>query len=295
MQKVVVCGDTAATQDIAAKLIQSRLPLTVLLDAPDADKVGMDGLIALAAVSENPLQKATPKQLADTDVLVITDFADGAAEMVQAANLAGMRRVLKSAMGVGFAGKVLVATQESELCTYFAQRFSGLKANAVMGIGTMGLTRCFEHSLAREFDVPAGAVTAYVIGTQPDFTLLWSRAYIGATTVMSLLQETDDAAGLMTRVQAACQAYARAADGHSFCGLIERLLAANAGSALIAPVAVRYDEGDQPLVYSRPVQIDRRGVTAVASVSGSEAEQQSLAEALTRLSAQIAAIEAGEN
>lgn len=295
MQKVVVCGDTAATQDIAAKLIQSRLPLTVLLDAPDADKVGMDGLIALAAVSENPLQKATPKQLADTDVLVITDFADGAAEMVQAANLAGMRRVLKAAMSGGFAGKVLVATQESELCTYFAQRFSGLKADAVMGIGTMGLTRCFEHSLAREFDVPAGAVTAYVIGTQPDFTLLWSRAYIGATTVMSLLQETDDAAGLMTRVQAACQAYAKAADGHSFCGLIERLLAANAGSALIAPVAVRYDEGDQPLVYSRPVQIDRRGVTAVASVSGSEAEQQSLAEALTRLSAQIAAIEAGEN
>ncbi|WP_203624283.1 MULTISPECIES: lactate dehydrogenase [unclassified Lacticaseibacillus] len=295
MQKVVVCGDTSATQDIAAKLIQSRLPLAVLLDTPATEHVGLDGLIALAAVSENAFQKATPKQLADADVLIITDFAEGAAETVQAANLAGMRRELKAAMGAGFSGRLLVATQESELCTHFAQRFSGLKADAVMGLGTMGLTRCFEHSLAREFDVPAGAVTAYVIGTQPDFTLLWSRAYIGATAVMTLLQDADDASGIMTRVLTACQAYAKAADGHSLCGLVERLLAANAGSALIAPVAVRYDKGDQPLVYSRPVQIDRRGITAVASVTGSEAEQQSLAEALTRLSAQIAAIEAGEN
>lgn len=295
MQKVVVCGDTAATQDVAAKLIQSRLPLTVLLDSPVNAHVSLDGLIALAAVSENSFQKATPKQLADTDVLIITDFAEGAAEEVQAANLAGMRRVLKAAMGAGFSGKLLVATQASELCTYFAQRFSGLKPDAVMGIGTMGLTRCFEHSLAREFDVPAGAVTAYVVGTQPDFTLLWSRAFIGATAVMSLLQDTEDASGLMTRVLTECQAFAHAADGHSLCGLVERLLAANAGRALIAPVAVRYDEGDQPLVYSRPAQIDHRGATAVASVSGSEAEQQSLAEALTRLSAQIAAIEAGEN
>lgn len=295
MQKVVVCGESTATQVIVAKLLQSRLVLSVLLDTPAPESVGLSGLSALAAISENSFQKATPKQMADADVLVVTDFAEGDAEAVRQANLTGMRRLFKAAMAAGFAGRLLVATQESELCTYFAQRFSGLKAENVLGVGTLGLTRCFERALASAFDVPAGAVTAYAIGTQTDFTLLWSRAYIGATAVMSLLQDVDDAASLMGQVQAACEAFAKTADVYSFSGLVERLIAATAGSALIAPVAVRYDEGERPLVYSRPVQIDRRGITPVAKVSGTEAERQALAAVLDRLSAQIAAIEAGED
>lgn len=295
MQKVVVCGESTATQVVVAKLLQSRLALTILVDAPTPEKVGLAALSALAAVSENSFQKATPKQLADADILVLTDFAEGSLADIRQANLAGMRRLFKAAMAAGFAGKLLVATHESELCTYFAQRFSGLKPEMVLGVGTMGLTKCFEHALARAFDVPTGAVTAYVIGTQPDYTLLWSRAYIGATAVMSLLQDVPDAAGIMHQVQEACAAFAQAADAESFSGLVERLVAAVAGSALIAPVAVRYDNGERPVVYSRPVQIDRRGASAIANVSGSEAERQSLAAALAALGEQITAIEAGEN
>ncbi|MFD1392949.1 lactate dehydrogenase [Lacticaseibacillus jixianensis] len=295
MQKVVVCGESTATQVVVAKLLQSRLALTILVDAPTPEKVGLAALSALAAVSENSFQKATPKQLADADILVLTDFAEGSLADIRQANLAGMRRLFKAAMAAGFAGKLLVATHESELCTYFAQRFSGLKPEMVLGVGTMGLTKCFEHALARAFDVPTGAVTAYVIGTQTDYTLLWSRAYIGATAVMSLLQDVPDAAGIMHQVQEACAAFAQAADAESFSGLVERLVAAVAGSALIAPVAVRYDNGERPVVYSRPVQIDRRGASAIANVSGSEAERQSLTAALSALGEQITAIEAGEN
>lgn len=290
MKKVVVCGQSVATAEIASRLIQSRLPLAVMVSAAQPEALCLAALSALSAVCDNPFSKATPKQFATADVLVLTDYAE-AGDLT--ANLAGMRKVINEAMAAGFAGKVIVAMQASELGTYFAQRFSGLPKTAVLGLGTMALTQCFERQIANAFDVPADAVTAYAVGTQQDFALLWSRAFIGATAVMSLLQGEDGAA-LMAQCTEACTTFAEHVDATVAGRLVERLLAALFGRALIAPVASLYDNEAKPTVYARPVQIDARGVTPAFEVKGSEAENTQLEACLTRLAAQIAAVEAGE-
>ncbi|WP_179395305.1 lactate dehydrogenase [Lacticaseibacillus absianus] len=276
MQRVVVCGQSRATACVAATLIQSDLALALAVETPEPGAVALPALEALATLGANQIQKATPKVLGMADVLVFTDYSDAPAAAQRASTVAQMRKVLNTAMAAGFGGVVLVATQESAVGTFFAQRISGLPKTSVLGVGTQALTACFRRFLATRLAVPVDTVTAYAVGTQRDYALLWSRAYVGATPVLSLLKDGDPAALMGDAVQA-CQAFADAADEFVIAASVRRLIAALAGDALLTPVATLVDAAETPLALSQPMLIDARGVTQVARVSGSDAEQQEVA------------------
>ncbi|WP_225047342.1 lactate dehydrogenase [Lacticaseibacillus kribbianus] len=290
MQKVVVCGQSTVTVRVCERLIQSPLPLGVALEATDAAALDFERLAALALLGANDFAKATAKSLASADVLIFTDYGDEPAEAVRGENVARMRRVLNAAMAAGFGGVVLVATREAAVGTYFAQRISGLPKADVFGVGTLALSACFERFLATRFAVPLSAVTAYAVGTQQDYVLLWSRAYIGTTPALSLMKDLD-AGAIMQDALGACDAFAAATGAAVWAAAVERLLAALAGDALLAPVTTLVDRDDGPLAIAQPMLVDGRGATLLAPVTGDNAEQDELAAIEAKVLAKLSTID----
>ncbi|WP_461224162.1 Rossmann-fold NAD(P)-binding domain-containing protein [Lacticaseibacillus suihuaensis] len=290
MQKVVVCGQSTATIRVCERLIQSPLALELALEAPDPSALEWPRLAALAAIGANAFGKATSKSLAGADVLIFTDYAAAAEGDLRLENIARMRRVLNAAMAAGFGGVVLVATGEAAVGTYFAQRISGLPKSDVLGIGTLALTACFERFLATRFAVPREAVTAYAVGTQQDYALLWSRAFIGTTPVLSLMKDLD-AGAIMRDALGVCDAFAAVADASVWAAAVERLLAALTGQALLAPVTTLVERPEGALAIAQPMLIDARGVTLLAPVTGDNAEQEALVAIEAAVRGKLASIE----
>lgn len=291
MENVVVCGQSPTTRWVTAQLLGSSLRLNVWLDTPDGEALDMAGLRALSAMGDNRLHKGTAKSVAAADLLVMTDFAIGDPESVRAANLAGLRRVFNAVMSAGFSGQVVVAMQEVELMTYFAQRFSGLPKSAIIGTGTAAVTLVFEQFLAHALNVPMGKVTAYAVGTATNYVLLWSRAYIGTTPVLSLAKD-DALVDLMEQAGAACADFAAAASEPVTARVCERLVQALAGAQILWPVTAVVPDGE--CAWSMPMRVDENGVTQLAAVSGTEQEKTALALITDALSASIATIESGD-
>lgn len=294
MQKVVICGQSELTLAVAARLLQSKQELAIGVYASDADVLPFLQLEAVAAAGSNNVQRATPKVIGAADVLVLTDYVATEGETLRQANLAQLRNVLKEAMAAGFAGKVIIAAHDDALLTYFAQRFSGLAKATVMGLGTLSLTRVFEKTIATALAVPMSEVTAYAAGTATDFVLIWSRAYVAATPVLSLIKTADgQPAPLLDQCLKACQQVVNAGETFLWPLEVERLLAAFAGQGFLAPVSTLAERNDKTLAYARPMLIDQRGAAPLATLTGSEDEEAELAEVLAPLQATIDQIESG--
>lgn len=289
MQKIVVCGQSRLTVTVLERLLRSELSLRIAVPAESEASLPMATLTVIAGMTTNELLKATAKTWATTDVLVITDYGEVDTKGWQSSMLAQLRKVIGAAMAAGFAGKILMATHEDVVMTYFAQRFSGLAKSTVVGLGTIGVTGCFERTLAAQLHVPRSRVTAYALGTAHTPVLMWSRAYVATTPVLSLLQPTDGQPDpLLTAASEACDAYTQADGALLWPPLVERVLAAFAGEALLAPLAT-IDE----TVACTPVLVNADGVQRLASLQGAEAEEATLATIQAQVDATIQAIEKG--
>ncbi|WP_461215388.1 lactate dehydrogenase [Lacticaseibacillus sp. GG6-2] len=289
MQKIVVCGQSRLTITVLERLLRSQLALSIAVPAESEASLPMATLTVIAGMTTNELLKATAKTWATTDVLVITDYGEIDVEGWQRSMLAQLRKVIGVAMAAGFAGKILMVTHDDVVMTYFAQRFSGLAKSTVVGLGTIGVTGCFERTLADQLHVPRSRVTAYALGTAVTPVLMWSRAYVGTTPVLSLLQPTDGQPDpLLATATAACTAYGQADGALLWPPLVERVIAAFAGEALLAPL-VTIDE----TVAATPVLVNETGVKRLASLHGAEAEEAALVTIQTQTNATIAAIEKG--
>lgn len=303
MPQVVLYGNDQAVRTIGVQLITSTLSLAIAV-AAELEETALPALVAVSQLAENTVQKATPKLLGAADVIVVTDFAgqaeatdataEASAEPVQTTNLNGLRRLINDAMAAGFAGTLIIAMRDDAVMTYFAQRFSGLPKEHVVGLGTAGLTTVFERTIARSLGVPFDSVTAYVVGTVTDYVLVWSRAYVGVTPVLRIAKPVDgQPPQLMQTCLDACARFAEAPSA-SWPLLIERLLMALAGDPLLVPLTVVVSEDEQTTSYSRPVLVSPTGAEAVATVSGTEAEEAELATISTQVSETITQIESGE-
>ncbi|WP_125703177.1 Rossmann-fold NAD(P)-binding domain-containing protein [Lacticaseibacillus daqingensis] len=273
MQRVVVCGQNTSVGVVCAHLIARELAMRVAV-AP-ASQMSLDALQALATLHGVVLQKSTPKVLGAADILIFTDYSPAADEHGRSVTVAGMRQVLNTAMAAGFGGIVVVATRDSAVGTFFAQRISGLPKASVIGVGTLAVTRVFTRFLATQLQVPEAAVTAYAVGTQQAYALLWSRAYVGATPVLSLLKDRDPAA-LMGAAIAACERFAQAADDTVMATAVGRILTALAGEAMLTPVTTLVTRGTAALALAQPMLVDARGATLLAPIVGADAEEQQL-------------------
>lgn len=290
MQKIVVCGQSRLTQNVVAALIQCDLTLSVALSAPDPMAIAADSFTVMSQLGGNDYQKATAKTFEQADVLVITDYGEFGDSDWQDEMLLQMRKVLGVAMGAGFGGKLVIATHLNGLMTYFAQRFSGLGKDTVMGLGTMGNTAVFEHAVAATLDVPRGEVTAYVVGSLQTPVLMWSRAYVAATPLLSLLQPVDGQPHpLMQQATEAVVQFAGADAALLWPPLVVQVLAALAGDAQILTLSVF----DADAVVATPVLINATGIESHVTLRGSDAEQGAWQEVIATLQTQIDAIENG--
>lgn len=290
MQKIVVCGQSQLTQSVVATLLQSQLVLNVALSAQDPEAIGAQSFAVLSALNLNDYQKATAKTFETADVLVITDYGAIDAPEWQAQMLAQLRKVLGTAMAAGFGGKLLVATHDNALMTYFAQRFSGLPKPQVVGLGTMGATAVFENAVAASLAVPRAEVTAYVVGDASAPVLMWSRAYVAATPLLSLLQTADGQAHpLLQQADAAVNAFGQADAAILWPPLVVQVLTAFAGEAQILALNTFQESG----VCAAPVLVNAEGASESVNLIGSDAEQTAWQAEQAALAQRIAAIENG--
>ncbi len=289
MQKIVVCGQSRLTVTVLERLLRSPLALSVAVPAMDEESLPMPTLSVIAGMADKTLLKVTAKTWAATTALVITDYGEVTAEDWQANMLAQLRKVIAAAMAAGFAGRIVVVSHADAVMTYFAQRFSGLAKANVIGLGTMGVTGCFERGLAAHLQVPRSRVTAYALGATDQPVLMWSRAYVATTPVLSLLQPTDGQPDpLLEAMSEACAAYAAGDGALLWPPLVERVLAAFAGEALLTPLLTIEDD-----VRSVPVLVNDAGVKRLVSLHGAEAEEAGLATIYAQQEATIQGIEKG--
>ncbi|MDE3301831.1 lactate dehydrogenase [Lacticaseibacillus rhamnosus] len=292
MQRVVVHGASTGTQGLLQMLIMSLLDLQVGCYEPDETLVDVAGLTALSQICHNTFVKVTPKVLKAADVLILTDTGTPADEGFVATNITAIRKVLNSAMAAGFKGRIIVARTHDELFTYFAQRFSGLNKRQVVGLGTFGATWQFEQFLAERLAVPAAQVTAYVVGTSQTPVLVWSRAYVGATPVLRLLDDQT----IFSEAVKAVQTFLASTLTVMLGKLVEPILAAFAGDGVIGTFTHLRDADDGTgQISSSPVLLDERGVVTLAMVAGSDDEEAALSQAIQAAQTQIEAIEQGAN
>lgn len=136
MRKVVICGQSQLTTAVIKTLIESSLPLELSILSSDVPAEA--SLDLLSQMGHNPIVKLTAKGWGEVDALVVTDFGDATGSDFQQTMLEQLRKVMSTAMAAGFQGKVLIAAHEDAVLTYFAQRFSGLAKETVIGLGTLG-------------------------------------------------------------------------------------------------------------------------------------------------------------
>lgn len=286
MRKVVICGQSQLTTAVIKTLIESSLPLELSILSPDVPEVA--SLELLSQMGHNPIVKLTAKTWPSVDVLVVTDFGEATGSDFQQTMLAQLRKVMSTAMAAGFQGKVLVATHEDAVLTYFAQRFSGLAKETVVGLGTFGLSACFERLVSSALKVPRRQVTAYAVGTASHPVLLWSRAYVAATPLLALLPPVDGTANpLLTQVTEAVSAYAQGEAAIFWPALVQRVLAGFFGQPLLAPLTMIHEAA----AWSIPVLVNEAGVQVLAPMTAADAEMAALATVQTTQAAQVAAIQ----
>lgn len=290
MQRVVVSGASIGTQGLLETLIASQLLLTVGCYEPDESLIDMVGLTALSQICQNTFAKVTPKVLKAADILILTDTGSPDADDFIETNIAAIRKVLNSAMAAGFTGRIIVAMTRDELFTYFAQRFSGVNKSQVVGLGTFGATWRFEQFLAARLAVPAKHVTAYVVGTRQAPVLIWSRAYVGATPVLRLLNDQT----IFTDGLDAVRSFLRSPLTVLLGRLVIPIIAAYSGDSLIGTLTHLMDvEDDTGQVYSSPVLLNDSGVVTLATVAGSDDEEAALSQTKQTVQDEIKAIEQG--
>jgi malate/lactate dehydrogenase len=286
MRKVVICGQSQLTTAVIKTLIESSLPLELSILSPDVPAVA--SLELLSQMGHNPIVKLTAKGWGDVDALVVTDFGEATGSDFQQTMLDQLRKVMSTAMAAGFQGKVLIAAHEDAVLTYFAQRFSGLAKETVIGLGTFGLSACFERLASSALNVPRRQVTAYAVGTASQPVLLWSRAYVAATPLLALLPPVDGMANpLLTQVAEAVSEYAQGEAAIFWPALVQRVLAGFFGQPLLAPLTVISDAA----AWSIPVLINENGAQVLAPMTAADAEMAALEAVKTTQAAQVAAIQ----
>lgn len=287
MRKVVVCGQSRLTTAVLKTLIESTQELAISMLSPE-EVPAADSLALLSQMGHNPLVKLTAKAWPTVDVLVVTDFGEATGADFQPVMLEQLRKVMSAAMAAGFQGKVLVATHDDAVLTYFAQRFSGLPKTSVIGLGTFGLSACFERLVSAQLKVPRRQVTAYVVGTARQPVLLWSRAYVAATPLLALLPPVDGVADpLLTQVSDAVSQYAQGDAAIFWPALVQRVLAGLFGQPLLAPLTYIQDDA----AWAIPVLINDSGAQVLSPMTAADAEMAALDAVHTTQAAQVAAIQ----
>lgn len=302
-KNVMICGSAECVYAAALACLLTDFQLTISLYCTDKlSPARFQELTSAADLQANvAVKQAEAADFKAADLLLITDlkaFSDDKKITPDLqANLALFQRLIATAMGNGFAGKICSLQKYDALFVYFAWRFSGLPQNDILGFGTFPVTLLLERLLQKQLHVGKHDVRAYVIGTQNQPTIAWSRAYVGVAPILKLMASAETAfdADAMTQLEKRVQTESQVTQFALQAVCLQTVLRALLFTGgLLAPFTTLHAEkADQVLAYSMPVYLDNTGVRQVAPLVLSKEEQSALETIITATRELITKIEQG--
>lgn len=102
------------------------------------------------------------------------------------------KNIVNNVMKNGFDGIFLVATNPLDVMTYLTYKYSKLKANQVIGSGTILDTARLRYLIADKLRINSKNVHAYVVGEHGDSEFVpWSNANIGLQNIKEFLTDEE--------------------------------------------------------------------------------------------------------
>ncbi|MFD1319377.1 Rossmann-fold NAD(P)-binding domain-containing protein [Loigolactobacillus zhaoyuanensis] len=303
MKNIVICGSAERVYAATLACLLADFPMTINLLVDDELNDGrFQELVNAADLQANiTVQSATEAVFKTADLLLITDLQTVSAQIsaldYATAILPAFRKLIASAMANGFAGKICLLQKYDELFTYFAWRFSGLPQNDIVGFGTFPATLLLQRLLQKQLRVGQQDIRAYVVGTQQQPIIAWSRAYVGVTPVLTLVAndttdfDADKMMQLEQRVQKESGVEQFALQAICLKPVLQALLFE---AGLLSTFTTLHDySNDQLVAYSAPIYLSGSGVRQITELSLTKEEQAELAAALAVTRDLITQIEQG--
>ncbi len=136
----------------------------------------------------------------DADIVIITasvpmdPHANNRLDML-AGSKKVMKSIVKSVMGSGFNGIMIVISNPVDVMTYYAWKLSGLPKNQVIGSGTTLDTARLAVEISRLFDLDSKSVSAFVMGEHGDSEIVsWHSATIGGKSLSDVMSDNAERA-----------------------------------------------------------------------------------------------------
>lgn len=301
---VVLYGTGQFNQTFLTSVLTLDLPMvvSVLTSAQEPEQVYEDVQTAASGCANAQVHLGVVTDFVTADALIIGDLVDlprsASVEERLTATLPRLRELIQAAMAEGFKGKIIVASPDDGVLTYFAQKFSGVGINQCLGVGTLAHGRVLTNTLAQTFNVPTDSIHAYVVGVGQEHVVAWSRSTIGPVPVLSLMANDEiefDATQLGEIEQRLNQAIISANDGLRAQAVIRILKALFFEQSLLGSVTnLLTNSADRIVPLSTPIRLTAMGASKIVDVSYTEIEQRQLDEITAMILAQITTIENGD-
>ncbi|MCO1604499.1 L-lactate dehydrogenase [Desulfosporosinus nitroreducens] len=201
--KVVIIGSGLVGTSIAySSVIQGICTELVLIDAKKEKAKGevMDLSHGLPFTSPMEIRGGEYEDCIGANVIVITAGSNqkpGESRLALAQkNVDILRSILEQILRVEQQAILLLVTNPVDVLTTITRSYSELKANRVIGSGTVLDTARFRYILSQHCQISPGSVHAYVVGEHGDSEVpLFSSVSVAGTPFSLLCQECNRSCG----------------------------------------------------------------------------------------------------
>lgn len=233
-------------------------------------------------------------EVKDAQIVVITAGANqkpgqSRLELTQV-NSKIMEDITHNIMNNGFNGIIIVASNPVDIMTKVVYETSKLPSNQVLGTGTILDSARLKYYLAKELDVSAQDVNAYILGEHGDSSFVpWMNCYIGCKSLMEYVIEKgidmnrlhdiykdvrDSAAMIIERKKATYYGI-----GVSLNRIIQSIF--NDEKAVLCVSTLQNNEyGHSNVFFGVPTIIDQQGVREIIKLPLNDNDCQKLAKSV---------------
>ena len=305
-RKVILVGSGAVGASFAFLLLANNTVHELGIIDTNVQKAEgdvLDLLHSLAFLSPKKVYVADYKDCADADIAVLTA---GAAQKpgqtridLLKVNLEIIRENVTNMVKNGFKGIFLVATNPVDILSYAVWKFSGFPESRVIGSGTILDTARLRQTIARELQIDARNVHAYVLGEHGDSEFVpWSRTYISAFSIMEWMEKHPDQLDkkdlndlfISVRDAAAAIIQRKGATYYGIAAGLVRIIETifnNENAILPLSVLMQGQYGHKDLFISTPVIINKEGIRQIIEINLNKEEQELMDASANKLKAVI--------
>lgn len=171
--------DIEVSSEKLNKIIQKKIKESILFCRnfkyfDDVNYEELDLLIYLPKLKVN---------VSDSDSNVIMQISEILSEF---------RGFLNKSISDGFNGKIFIDSEYDSIISYFAARFSGFDAKKIIGIGSQIQNDILVNFFASQFNVDQKLINITTFGYSNEYTISWSRSYIGTMPILSYLNDKNN-------------------------------------------------------------------------------------------------------